>query len=124
MRIGELADRTGVSVRALRYYEEQQLLIPGRTASGQRIYTDEAIERVRIFQQFFAAGLSSRTIAKLLPCIDTGHTTPTQRDELLTERARLAAHIATMTDALHRLDDVITAAGQRTEGQTVATALT
>nr|WP_297627053.1 MerR family transcriptional regulator [Nocardia sp.] len=113
MRIGELAHRTGVSVRALRYYEEQQLLVPERTASGQRVYTEEAVERVRIFQQFYAAGLSSRTIAKLLPCIDTGHSTPTQRDELLTERDRLATHIDTMTHALRRLDQLITAADPR-----------
>jgi DNA-binding transcriptional MerR regulator len=32
MRIGELAARTGVSVRALRYYEEQELLAPERTS--------------------------------------------------------------------------------------------
>ena len=34
MRIGELATTTGVSVRALRYYEEQGLLKAERTASG------------------------------------------------------------------------------------------
>ena len=38
MRIGELAARSGVSVRALRYYEEQDLLISTRSASGQRHY--------------------------------------------------------------------------------------
>ncbi|MFJ4654498.1 MerR family transcriptional regulator [Nocardia sp. NPDC088792] len=124
MRIGELAYRAGVSVRALRYYEEQELLIPERTASGQRVYTEEAVERVRIFQLFYAAGLGSRTIAKLLPCIDTGRTTPTQRDELLAERGRLAGNIATMTNALHRLDDLITAADQRTEILAAGTGLT
>ncbi|GAB2537681.1 MerR family transcriptional regulator [Nocardia heshunensis] len=102
-------------MRALRYYEEQELLIPERTASGQRVYTEEAVERVRIFQLFYAAGLNSRTIAKLLPCMDTGRTTPIQRDELLAERGRLAGHIITLTNALHRLDDLITAADQRTE---------
>lgn len=124
MRIGELAHRAGVSVRALRYYEEQDLLAPERTASGQRIYTEDALERVRIFQLFYAAGLSSRTIAKLLPCMDTGHTTPTQRDELLAERGRLAGHIGTMTNALHRLDDLIIAADQRAEIPAVGAELT
>lgn len=36
MRIGELASRVGVSVRALRYHEEQDLLASARSPSGQR----------------------------------------------------------------------------------------
>ncbi|MFI6048220.1 hypothetical protein ACIA8C_41855 [Nocardia sp. NPDC051321] len=81
----------------------------GLHAALIRIYTEEAVERVRIFQQFYAAGLSSCTIAKLLPCMDTGHSTAAQRDELLGERDRLARHIDTMTHALHRLEQLITA---------------
>ena len=36
MRIGTLSEQTGVSIRMLRYYEEQGLLKPKRTASGYR----------------------------------------------------------------------------------------
>ena len=71
MRIGELAARAGVSVRSLRYYEEQGLLSSTRSASGQRHYTDYEVERVVFIQRLFAAGLSSRTIAELLPCVDS-----------------------------------------------------
>ncbi|MGY0496950.1 MerR family transcriptional regulator [Nocardia sp. FBN12] len=102
-------------MRALRYYEEQEPLVPERTPSGQRVYTEEAIERVRFFQQFYAAGLGSRTITSLLPCLDAGHTTVTQRDELLAERDRLATHIAAMRKALGRLDELITAADHHSE---------
>lgn len=38
MRIGELARRTGVSERMLRYYEQEGLLRPARTTSGYRDY--------------------------------------------------------------------------------------
>lgn len=69
MRIGELATKAGVSVRALRYYEEQQLLTSERSASGQRHYVDSAVDRVRLIQQLYAAGLPSRTIVELLPCV-------------------------------------------------------
>ncbi|MEU1731179.1 MerR family DNA-binding transcriptional regulator [Streptosporangium sp. NPDC020145] len=41
MKIGELARETGVSVRLLRYYEEQSLLTSHRSASGHRHYTAE-----------------------------------------------------------------------------------
>lgn len=113
MKIGELAQRAGVSVRALRYYEEQGLLSPERTPSGQRRYVEDTVEVVRLFQQFYAAGLSSRSIAALLPCVNDGRTTVTQRRMLHTERDRLAARVAEMTHTLSRLDQLITAADHR-----------
>jgi hypothetical protein len=67
MRIGELAALTGVSVRALRYYEEQELLAAERGPGGRRRYPDDAVDRVRLIQRLYAAGLSSRTIRELLP---------------------------------------------------------
>lgn len=58
MRIGELAVRVGVSVRALRYYEEQHLLVSERSPSGQRQYQDDAVDRVQLIQRHYgqAAG--------------------------------------------------------------------
>ncbi|WP_009950193.1 MerR family transcriptional regulator [Saccharopolyspora erythraea] len=100
-------------VRALRYYEEQRLLSPERTASGQRRYTEDSVELVRLFQRFYAAGLSSRVIATLLPCMNTGRTTMEQRRMLRTERDRLAGRVDEMAKALHELDRLITAADQR-----------
>lgn len=108
MRIGELATRSGVSVRALRYYEEQGLLLPDRSPSGQRHYAEETVERVRFFQDMYAAGLSSKKIAELLPCIDTGHTDAQQRRMLRAERDRIHATITQLQIALHRLDKIIT----------------
>lgn len=113
MKIGELAQRAGVSVRALRYYEERGLLSPERTPSGQRRYTEDTVEVVRLFQQFYAAGLSSRAIATLLPCVNNGHTTATQRRMLRAERDRLADRVEEMGRALRRLDELITAADDR-----------
>ena len=76
MRIGDLATSTRVSVRALRYYEEQGLLVSQRSGSGQRLYGNAAVDRVRLIQQLYAAGLSSRTILEFLPCIHAGVSTP------------------------------------------------
>ncbi|MFD0279376.1 MerR family transcriptional regulator [Kitasatospora sp. NPDC127111] len=68
MRIGELARLTGVSTRLLRYYEEQGLLRPERSAAGYREYGEDAQVRVRQIRGLLAAGLSTRVIAELLPC--------------------------------------------------------
>lgn len=107
IRIGELAKRAGVSVRALRYYEEQGLLRPVRSPSGQRHYDEDAVERVAFFQDMYAAGLSSRHIAALLPCVASGHTDAEQRQMLRAERDRINDQCARLQAALRRLDAII-----------------
>ncbi|MEU9020278.1 MerR family transcriptional regulator [Actinomadura sp. NPDC048394] len=110
MRIGELAARTGVSVRALRYYEEQDLLAAERSPSGQRHYADAAVDRVGLIQQLYAAGLSSRSILELLPCVVDGEATPELLDRLAAERDRIDRRISDLSGARDRLDTVISAA--------------
>ncbi|MFS8204011.1 MerR family transcriptional regulator [Streptomyces sp. CWNU-52B] len=113
MRIGEVARRSGVSVRALRYYEEQGLLASGRSPGGQREYAEGAVDRVRILQQLYAAGLPSRRIAELLPCIDSDATSDHQRAMLEAEHARIRQQIDQLTLTLARLGDLIKAADDR-----------
>ncbi|MGW1819356.1 MerR family DNA-binding transcriptional regulator [Streptomyces sp. NPDC002125] len=107
VRIGEVAQGAGVSVRAVRYYEQQGLLIAERSPSGQRLYRQDAVPLVRFFQQMFAAGLTSRRITELLPCWDSGHTDAEQRAMLRTERERIQAKVDDLQAALDRLDELI-----------------
>lgn len=110
MRIGEVAAAAGVSTRALRYYEERDLLSAERSHSGQRHYTEGAVERVRLIQQLYAAGLTSRVIAELLPCVHTGFATPAQLALLAAERDRIDRQAAELVEARDRLDAVIVVA--------------
>lgn len=107
MRIGEVARQAGVSTRALRYYEEQGLLASERTPSGQRDYPASAVERVQLLQQFFTAGVPSRTIAQLLPCVDTGHGSPEAFALLASERDRITSAIEGLAAARDALDHII-----------------
>jgi len=107
IRIGEVARSAGVSVRAVRYYEQQGLLTPERSPSGQRLYRQDAIAMVRFFQQMYAAGLTSRRISELLPCWEAGHTDADQRAMLRVERERIQAKIDELVAARDRLDEVI-----------------
>ncbi|WP_069626529.1 MerR family transcriptional regulator [Streptomyces niveus] len=107
MRIGELARRTGVTTRALRYYEEQNLLTAERSASGQRHYAETAVDRIHLIRQLYAAGLSSKTIAELTPCVIDGKATPELLQRLATERDHLDRHIADLAQTRDRLDSVI-----------------
>jgi DNA-binding transcriptional MerR regulator len=107
MRIGELATSAGVSVRALRYYEEQGLLASERSPSGQRHYAEGAVDRVRLIQRLYAAGLASRSIRDLLPCVVDGEATPELLDRLSAERDRIDRQITDLASTLDRLDTVI-----------------
>ncbi|MGV9313404.1 MerR family transcriptional regulator [Streptomyces sp. NPDC003691] len=69
MKIGELARRTGVSPRLLRYYEEQGLLTPRRVGT-HRSYADDAPEVVGHIRAFLDAGLPTRIIREVLPCVE------------------------------------------------------
>lgn len=110
MRIGDLAARTGVSVRSLRYYEQQGLLAAERSSSGQRHFPDGAVDRVRLIQQLYGAGLSSRTIVELIPCVVDGRATPELLARLAVQRDNIDRQIADLTDTRNRLDSVITGA--------------
>ena len=117
MRIGELARRTGVSERSLRYYEQQGLLTADRTPGGQRDYPEQAVDRVIRIQELFAAGLHSKKIARLLPCMrdsDGGPSrtaTPVLVSELVEERARIDRMMGELANSRDVLDEVIRAAG-------------
>ncbi|WP_432543318.1 MerR family transcriptional regulator [Kineococcus sp. SYSU DK002] len=107
LRIGEIAQRAGVSTRALRYYEEQGLLHPRRTLSGQRVFPASAVMRVQLIQQLFDAGLSSPLLAALLPAIDARHLDPDLVARLLAEHERLQAEVAALQATSRRLAALI-----------------
>ncbi|MFC9605460.1 MerR family transcriptional regulator [Streptomyces niveus] len=117
MRIGELASRAGVSVRSVRYYEEQHLVTSTRSPSGQRHYTQADVERVEFIQRLYAAGLSSRTILALLPCVDA----PSEENSdaalvrMEQERDRLSAHIADLVRTREALDGLMATAREYRE---------
>ncbi|MFD6221148.1 MerR family transcriptional regulator [Nocardia asteroides] len=70
MLIGELAHRTGVSTRLLRYYEEQGLLHPDRGPNGYRSYPEVSVAAVAKIRELLAAGLTTDDIAQLMPCAE------------------------------------------------------
>jgi DNA-binding transcriptional MerR regulator len=91
LTIGELARRTGVPVKTLRFYSDAGLLPPaGRTKSRYRLYADEALVRVDLIRTLRDAGLGLDSIKKVL-----------SRDMSLADalRLRLAAieaHVASL----------------------------
>jgi DNA-binding transcriptional MerR regulator len=123
MRIGELAARSGASGRSLRYYEEKGLLTSIRSAGGQRHYTEDDVERVAFIQRLYAAGLSSRVIVELLPCVDSpsDENSEAAMERMAKERDRLSAHIEDLLRTRDALDDLMAAARAHRDGDQAAT---
>lgn len=70
MKIGELSKLTGVSVRSLRYYEEQGLLTPARMINHYREYDPHLAEKqVKTIKLYLGLGLSTEQIAGFLNCV-------------------------------------------------------
>ncbi|WP_433088732.1 MerR family transcriptional regulator [Dactylosporangium sp. CA-052675] len=112
MRIGELSQRTGVSPRSLRYYEAQGLLTSSRSEAGQRHYADAEVQRVSLIRQLFDAGLSSRVIATVLPCVETPSEPGVAELAFATMtsvRDRIDADIAHLIETRDALDELIRA---------------
>lgn len=123
MLIGELAERTGISERLLRYYERVGLLSAERRSNGYREYDDAAERRVTQIRALLAVGLPTRVIAQLLPCTRADGALracpgvlPTLHDRLA-ELDRRAAELATARALLrHAIVDTERTALDRTVG--------
>ena len=62
MFIGEVAKKTNLSVKAIRFYEEKELITPPKRQGKYRVYTDEHIEVLRLIKE---AKLLGVTLAEL-----------------------------------------------------------
>ncbi len=99
MSIGDLAERTGLAVSAIRFYETKGLVTPERNTGGQRRYLRSDIRRLSFVQVSQQLGFSIEEIRKALATLPEGRT-PTQKDWekiSLDFRADLDERIARMT---------------------------
>lgn len=67
MKIGELAERSGIAASAIRYYEQQGLLPKAsRSANGYRVYSEASLERLHLIQIGQNLGFALDTIRGVL----------------------------------------------------------
>ena len=89
MHIGELAEKTSLSLRTIRHYDEIGLLkASGRSEGGFRLYTEEDLSRLILIRRMKPLGFSLEEMTELLRVIDTlqlggeGSDNPEVRQEL------------------------------------------
>ncbi|MFE9354939.1 MerR family transcriptional regulator [Streptomyces olivaceoviridis] len=73
MRAGEAATAAGVTIKALRYYEDCGLISPGRTANGYRDYTAKDVRLAEEIRRLGTLGLTPKETRPFLACLRAGH---------------------------------------------------
>jgi MerR family redox-sensitive transcriptional activator SoxR len=109
LTIGEVARRCGLSVSAIRFYEEHRLIEPIRTGGGQRRFLRSDIRRLSFILIAQKLGLSLTEIEAALAALPSGRT-PTAKDWQAIStaiRARLDARITELTRTRDRLEGCI-----------------
>jgi MerR family transcriptional regulator, redox-sensitive transcriptional activator SoxR len=84
LSIGEVAERTGVSVSALRFYEAEGMVTPTRSAGGQRRFARDALRRIAFIRVAQRVGLTLEEVRSALA------TLPDQRTPTAADWARLS----------------------------------
>lgn len=101
MLIGEVAERSGVAAKTLRYYEDVGILPPPqRRTSGYRDYGDETLDRLDFIGSAKAAGLTLAEIRGVIALRDGGVAPCSHVSAVLDEKA---AAVSRQIDELRRL---------------------
>jgi DNA-binding transcriptional MerR regulator len=110
MSIGDVARACGVSVDTIRWYEKQGVLAPAQRArNGYRVYSAEAVERVRVVRRAIAVGFSVAELARIFrqraagkpPCREVRALAARKLDELdarIGELTALRAQLAAIAE--------------------------
>ncbi len=105
LKIGDVAELLGVSVRTIRYYEEEGLLAPTRSAGGTRLYARQHLDRLRAILRLTASGHAVEEV-KALARIRERH--PTGDESRKAVCARLDGILAEIDSRLRRLTELRT----------------
>lgn len=82
MHIGELADRSQMSLRTIRHYDEVGLLKPsGRTEGGFRLYTERDFARLLVIRRMKPLGFTLEAMAELLRVVEALEATKPGQDD-------------------------------------------
>ena len=112
MHIGELAERTGLSLRTIRHYDDVGLLpATARTDGGFRVYSEDDVERLMVIKQMKPLGFSLEEMAEILALLASPAKAVPEEAESLSgfleravhQRAKMARNLAQADEFIERL---------------------
>ncbi|MFC7546544.1 MerR family transcriptional regulator [Plantactinospora sp. GCM10030261] len=106
LSIGEVAERTGLSVHALRFYEREGILAEPirRDSGGRRLYRESDVDWLTVCMVLRASGMPVPEIRRYTELVRAGRGNEAERLALLREHRRRVEH---QMDQLHRCLDLI-----------------
>jgi DNA-binding transcriptional MerR regulator len=114
MHIGELAERTGLSLRTIRHYDDVGLLpATARTDGGFRVFSEDDFERLMVIKQMKPLGFSLEEMAEILALLAAPDVAAPERAETLAvvleravhQRAKMARNLAQADEFIERLSN-------------------
>lgn len=103
LQIGDVSERTGLSLRTVRHYEDVGLLPPAdRSPGGFRLYTDAAVDRLLVIRRMKPLEFTLDQMRELLDAVDelAGRPSPARRREVQQVVAGYQALVAERTTLL------------------------
>jgi DNA-binding transcriptional MerR regulator len=110
LRTGEVAERAGVNVQTLRYYERRGLIAePERSPGGHRTYPPDTVTLLVVIKAAQRLGFTLDEVAELLDTGRRGHPTPDLRERAVAKLAEIERKIADLHTIRTALTQVIDA---------------
>lgn len=107
-QIGDVAERVGLSLRTVRYYEEAGLLMPvGRTVGGFRLYDEDAVDRLFVIKKMKPLGFTLDEMRSLLLLRDELLSPDLPAERRAELQARHATWVALAEEKLHTLREQV-----------------
>ena len=99
--VAEAAALVGLSAHTLRYYEQQGLVRPARTAAGYRAYSAEDLRRLVFLTRMRVSGMTRQDLKRYIELADQGDSTIPERTRIMIDqRARIKKQLRELTLAL------------------------
>jgi DNA-binding transcriptional MerR regulator len=109
VQIKELAQRAGVTVKAVRYYESRGLITPQRASNGYREYDDADVSVVREVRALLSLGMTAQETHPFVECLRAGN------DRADVCPASLSAYRRRIADVDARIAELTALRGQLTD---------
>jgi DNA-binding transcriptional MerR regulator len=110
MKTGEVAERAGVNIQTLRYYERRGLIAePTRSVGGHRTYPPDTVTLIGVIKGAQRLGFTLEEVADLLDASRHRHRTPDLKQRALDKIAEVDRKLANLAAIRAALTEVVTA---------------
>ncbi|OSM02276.1 MerR family transcriptional regulator [Magnetofaba australis] len=106
-KIGDVAKMLGVTARTLRFYQEQGLIEPQRSAGGMRQFSEADLKRIRIILEFSKLGVTLKQIGELIDSRANAKTGEQASEQVFDALNRLYQELSSKRTLLDQMNEQV-----------------